>query len=282
MDRLGPLRALAAPARAGDQVAAAEAEQQGDADEDVLDHDSPSFRPRWATIRTSTPGGVARISALRQRLAQARQAARRLRLADHDVGGAALADDPRDRGDEVVVLLDQQRRAEHRGELAQRRHLALLLPLDRLAPAASPRAGRGRCRAAGPSARRGAPGAGSSAAGGPGRAGARRPPSARRPRPRSSRVPSGSTWLQGQPLGLDVLGHLAQADLAQRGQVLDPEEVVERRLDVLAGVDLAGAQAGDQRLRGEVDEDDLVGGAEHRVGHRLAHPSPRSARRPGR
>ena len=59
----GSLRALAAPARAGDQVAAEEAEQQGDADEEVLDHDSPLLAaPRWATIRTSTPGGVARIS----------------------------------------------------------------------------------------------------------------------------------------------------------------------------------------------------------------------------
>ena len=60
--RLGPLRALAAPARAGDQVAAEEAKEQGEADEEMLDHDSPSLCPRWATIRTSTPGGVARIS----------------------------------------------------------------------------------------------------------------------------------------------------------------------------------------------------------------------------
>ena len=80
--------------------------------------------------------------------------------------------------------------------------------------------------------------------------------------------------VQGQPLGLDVLGHLAQADLAQRRQVLDPEEVVEGGLDVLAGVDLAGAQARDQRLGGEVDQHDLVGRAEHRVGHRLAHRDP--------
>src|SRR6185312_14659307 len=44
-----------------------------------------------------------------------------------------------------------------------------------------------------------------------------------------------------QPLGLHVLGDLAQRDLAQRGEVLDPEEVVQRRLDALAGVDLARA-----------------------------------------
>ena len=62
-----------------------------------------------------------------------------------------------------------------------------------------------------------------------------------------------------QPLGLDVLGHLAQRDLAQRGEVLDLEEAVERRLDALAGIDLARPQALDQRLRREVDEHDLVG-----------------------
>ena len=59
----GPLRALAAPPRSRQQVAAAEAEEQGEPDEEVLDHDSSSFWPRWAMIRTSTPGGVARISA---------------------------------------------------------------------------------------------------------------------------------------------------------------------------------------------------------------------------
>ena len=77
--------------------------------------------------------------------------------------------------------------------------------------------------------------------------------------------------LGDQALGLDLLGHLAQRDLAQRGEVLDPEEAVERRLDALGRVDLAGPQAGEQRLRAEVDEHDLVGAAEHRVGDRLAH-----------
>ncbi len=64
---------------------------------------------------------------------------------------------------------------------------------------------------------------------------------------------------EDQALGLDVLGDLAQAHLAQRGQVLDPKEVVEGGVDVLARIDLAGPQAGDQRLGGEVDQDDLIG-----------------------
>ena len=41
---------------------------------------------------------------------------------------------------------------------------------------------------------------------------------------------------------------------------------------VSARVDLAGPQALDQGLRGEVDQDHLVGLAEHRVGDRLADP----------
>ena len=51
-------------------------------------------------------------------------------------------------------------------------------------------------------------------------------------------------------LGLHLLGDLAQGDLAQRRQVLDLEEVVERRLDVLAGIDLARPQARRSAPRG--------------------------------
>ena len=58
---LRPLGALAPPAPAGYQVAAGEAEQKGEANEKVLDHPGSSLPPRWATIRTSTPPGVALI-----------------------------------------------------------------------------------------------------------------------------------------------------------------------------------------------------------------------------
>ena len=73
-----------------------------------------------------------------------------------------------------------------------------------------------------------------------------------------------------QPLGLDLLGDLAQRDLAQGGEVLDLEEAVERGRDARGRVDLAGLHAGDQRLRREVDDDDLVGLPEDVVGQRLA------------
>ena len=87
-------------------------------------------------------------------------------------------------------------------------------------------------------------------------------------------MPSGSPTGLKRPLGLDLLGDLPQSDLAQRGQVLDPEEVVERGLDPFLRVDLAGLQPRDQRLGGEVDEDDLVGDGDHGVGDRLAHTRP--------
>ena len=78
------------------------------------------------------------------------------------------------------------------------------------------------------------------------------------------------TDLGRQALGLDLLRYLAQRDLAQRGEVLDAEEAVEGGVDALGLVDLAGPQAGEQGLRAEIDEHDLVGAAENRVGNGLA------------
>ena len=73
------------------------------------------------------------------------------------------------------------------------------------------------------------------------------------------------------PPRLDVLGHLAQRQLAQRGQPIGAEEVVERRLRALPRVHLARADPLLERLGGEVDEHDLVGRLEDAVGERLAH-----------
>ena len=81
-----------------------------------------------------------------------------------------------------------------------------------------------------------------------------------------------------QPLVLDVLGDLAQRDLAQRLEVLDAEEPVQRRGDAGGRVDLARAQALDQRRRRDVDEHDLVGRRQHAVGQRLAHAHARELR----
>ena len=71
-------------------------------------------------------------------------------------------------------------------------------------------------------------------------------------------APQQRAGLAHQALDLDVLGDLAQRDLAQRGEVLDLEEVVQRRRHALGAVHLARAQARDQRLRRQVDQHDLV------------------------
>ena len=88
---------------------------------------------------------------------------------------------------------------------------------------------------------------------------------------RSSRCPQ---WFLDQALGLDLLRHLSQRNLAESGQVLDAEEVVECGVDPLGRVDLAVAQAVQERLGGEVHEDDLVGVIEHRIRHRLPNADP--------
>jgi hypothetical protein len=84
-------------------------------------------------------------------------------------------------------------------------------------------------------------------------------------------LPFAQRHVELQPLGLDILGDLAERDLAQRFQVLDAEEAVERRRHACGRVDLPGLQSLDQRLRGEVDEHDLVRLGEDGVGERLAH-----------
>ena len=83
-------------------------------------------------------------------------------------------------------------------------------------------------------------------------------------------------WLEGRrvPPRLDVLGDLAQHELAQRGQVLLPEEVVQRDLGALARIDLACPQPLMQLLRREVDEHDLVRLVQEAVGEGLAHAHP--------
>ena len=72
-------------------------------------------------------------------------------------------------------------------------------------------------------------------------------------------------------VGVDALGRLAQRELAQRDQVALPEEVLDGALGLRGQVDLALAQALEQLVGRQIDELDLVGRVEHRVGHGLAH-----------
>ena len=91
------------------------------------------------------------------------------------------------------------------------------------------------------------------------------------------RLPGGGDVVLGavllQPL-VDLVGQPEQGELAQRGQVPGPEVVGERRVDLLRRVDVPVRHPAAQRLGGHVDQLDLVGGADHRVGHRLPllHP----------
>ena len=81
-----------------------------------------------------------------------------------------------------------------------------------------------------------------------------------------------------QHLVVDPLGGAAQRQLAQRRQVAGREIVLQRALGLLADIDLALAEPGDQVGRREVDQLDLVGGIDHRIGHRLAHADAGDAR----
>ena len=67
----------------------------------------------------------------------------------------------------------------------------------------------------------------------------RRSPTAGRRRLAGDAAPAAAALDARDALRPDLLGDLAQRDLAQRDEVLDREEVVERRLDPLLRVDLA-------------------------------------------
>ena len=68
---------------------------------------------------------------------------------------------------------------------------------------------------------------------------------------------------------VDLVGQPEQGQLAQGGEVADPEVVAERGVDLLRRVDVAVRHPAAQRLRGHVDQLDLVGRADDLVGHGL-------------
>ena len=76
----------------------------------------------------------------------------------------------------------------------------------------------------------------------------------------------GAVALQGD---LDLVGQPQQRQLPQRGEVARLEVVGQRGVDLLGGVDVAVRQPAAQRLGGDVDQLDLLGAADHLVGHGL-------------
>ena len=79
-------------------------------------------------------------------------------------------------------------------------------------------------------------------------------------------------------LVVDPRRRAAQREFAQRGEVAQREELLLRELGGLRQIDLAVLQALDQFLGGDVDEHDVVGVAQHDVGHGLAHGDAGDAR----
>ena len=73
-------------------------------------------------------------------------------------------------------------------------------------------------------------------------------------------------------IGVDPLGGAAQRELAQRGQILRLEEILDRARGGVLHVDLALGETLEQFVGRKVDQHDLVGLVEHGVGHGLAHP----------
>ena len=71
----------------------------------------------------------------------------------------------------------------------------------------------------------------------------------------------------------DILHDLAERELAQRGELVGSEEVLERGFGAVDRIDLAGAKPLLERFRREVDQDHLVRVVEDPVGERLAHPN---------
>ena len=189
---------------------------------------------RSATIRTSTPGS-ARSSRSVSGSAKPPEPAPRRRRPDQHVGRAPLARHARGDLGDVVALLDDHLRAEQRAEPVERLDL-LALGLRRLARRArSARRARRPSRCAERHARRTIrcdDGCGVTSA-------SRRSPTACGAARSISRSSRGAMHVALEPLGLDVLGHLPQRDLAQRLEVLDAEEAVERGRHARRRVDLA-------------------------------------------
>jgi len=87
-----------------------------------------------------------------------------------------------------------------------------------------------------------------------------------------ARLPGVGDPVVGAVLGqrcVDLVGEPQQRQFAQRGEVAAAEVVRQCGVDPLGGVDVAVVESAPQRLRGDVDELDLVGRAHHIVGHLL-------------
>ena len=90
--------------------------------------------------------------------------------------------------------------------------------------------------------------------------------------PRRPRPVDGVGLHVADHLLVDLLGHAAQGEFAQRGEVAGAEEPLQRRAGHLRHVDLALVQPVDELGRSQVDQLDLVGALEHPVRQGFLHP----------
>ena len=249
--------------------------QRSDADRQIAIEASAPARPIRGASRGLSPVTICtpiRLRAPRQRVGQ-RAAGKAgeeagARAADDDLGdvlalrvaqdfvGQVVADEPRRLGPEAL----RQGAAPRRRSVARAARFAARLVDGRGDPA--------RVEA--------------------GREPARRPDDVQRQRVRPD---ADEQALGGLPRALDralaqLLDHLvvdprrgaAQRDLAQRREVAQGEELLLREPRRLGHIDLAVLEALDQLLGGEIDQHDVVGVAQHDVGHGFAHGDAGDAR----
>ena len=72
-------------------------------------------------------------------------------------------------------------------------------------------------------------------------------------------------------IGIDALGRAPQRQFAQGGQILRLEEALDGARGGVLDIDLSLRQALEQFVGRKIDQNDLVGLVEHRIGHGLAH-----------
>ena len=77
-----------------------------------------------------------------------------------------------------------------------------------------------------------------------------------------------------EQIAVGLVGQEAQGQFAQCGQVVGLEEPRERLLHVFGGVDVAVQHAPAELLGRRVDQLDLVGATQHRIGDAFPHPGP--------
>ena len=76
---------------------------------------------------------------------------------------------------------------------------------------------------------------------------------------------------------VDLVRHPEQGELPERGEVAGTEVIAERGVDAVRRIDVPVGHAAPERLRRHVDELDLLGGPDDRVGNRLVLLDPGDA-----